>query len=200
MEPFRTLESAVIPLVRDNVDTDQIIPARFLKVTEKVGLGKNLFADWRYDNGTPRPDFVLERPEMAERSVLLAGHNFGCGSSREHAPWALADWGIRAIIATSFADIFQNNAMSNGILPVIVGPAVHAQLVRAIEADPAATVSIDLQAKVLTLPGGDRGGPPVEFPVDPFARKCLLAGTDKLGYILGFADRIDAFEAGRADA
>ncbi len=196
MEPFRTLESAVIPLVRDDVDTDQIIPARFLKVTEKVGLGVHLFADWRYDNGTPRPDFVLERPEMAGRQVLLAGNNFGCGSSREHAPWALADWGIRAIIATSFADIFQNNAMSNGILPVVVGSAVHAELVRAVEADPAAQVTIDLEARVLTLPGGEQ----TDFPVDPFARKCLLAGTDKLGYILGFADRIDAFEAERADA
>jgi len=200
MEPFRTLESAVIPLVRDDVDTDQIIPARFLKVTEKVGLGKNLFADWRYDNGTPRPEFVLERPEMADRTVLLAGNNFGCGSSREHAPWALADWGIRAIIATSFADIFKNNAMSNGILPVVVGPAVHAELVRAVEADPAATVSIDLEARVLTVPGGDSGHARVEFPVDPFARKCLLAGTDKLGYILGFDDQIEAFEKERADA
>lgn len=195
MQPFRTVRSKLIPLLRDDVDTDQIIPARFLKVTEKQGLGVNLFADWRYDgDGSPRPDFVLNRPEHADRTVLLAGDNFGCGSSREHAPWALADWGIRAIISTSFADIFRNNAMSNGILPLVVEPAVHAALVAAVEASADAEVGIDLETRELTLPGGEVVG----FPVDSFAQKCLLSGTDKLGYVLSFGAAIDAFEDRRA--
>jgi 3-isopropylmalate/(R)-2-methylmalate dehydratase small subunit len=194
MEPFRTVTSKLIPLLHDDIDTDQIIPARFLKVTEKKGLGVNLFYDWRYlPDGSDNPDFVLNRPQNQARTVLLAGDNFGCGSSREHAPWALADWGIRAIISTSFADIFKNNAMSNGILPVVVDPEVHAEL-RAAGAD--AGVTIDLERKVLVLPGGREVG----FPVDPFARKCMLAGTDKLGYIQGFDSEIAAFEEARADA
>lgn len=195
MEPFRTVSSRVIPLLADDVDTDQIIPARFLKVTVKKGLGVNLFSDWRYlPDGSPRPEFVLNRPENAGRSVLLAGDNFGCGSSREHAPWALVDWGIRAIISTSFADIFKNNAMSNGLLPVVVEPAVHAALVSALEADPDAEVGIDLAERRLTLPDGTT----VEFPVDSFAQKCLLAGTDKLGYIQSFGEAIDRYEAEHA--
>lgn len=192
MEPFTQLRSAVVPLVRDDVDTDQIIPARFLKVTVKQGLGTHLFSDWRYQSdSSPKPDFVLNQPAFAGRQVLLAGHNFGCGSSREHAPWALTDWGFRAIIATSFADIFQNNAMGNGLLPVQVDAATHARLRAALEADPAAAVEIDLGTRALTLPDGTR----VEFPVDPFAQKCMIAGTDRLGYIQSFSDRIAAFEA-----
>jgi len=147
MEPFTNVKSALIPLLRDDVDTDQIIPARFLKVTEKAGLGTKLFADWRYDaDGDARPDFVLNLAEHADRSVLLAGDNFGCGSSREHAPWALADWGIRVIIATSFADIFKNNAMSNGIVPLVVSPEVHSSLRALLEESLAAEVAVDLAA------------------------------------------------------
>jgi len=191
MDAFTTLRSRVAPLIRDDIDTDQIIPARFLKVTDKQGLGRNLFADWRYAaDGTPRADFPLTRPEYAGARALLAGANFGCGSSREHAPWALLDFGFRAVIATSFADIFRNNALGNGLLPVAIDPDSHARLRRAIEADPAAEVGIDLAARTLTLPDGAR----VDFPVDPFAAQCLLRGTDKLGYLLGFADRIAAYE------
>jgi len=182
MTPFTTLR----PLVRDDVDTDQIIPARFLKTTEKAGLGAVLFADWRAD-----PEFPLTRPQHAGAQVLLAGANFGCGSSREHAPWALMDFGFRAVIATSFADIFRNNALGNGLLPVAIDPASHARLRALIEADPAAEVGIDLAARTLTLPDGST----TEFPVDSFAAQCLLRGTDKLGYLLGFADRIAEFEA-----
>jgi 3-isopropylmalate/(R)-2-methylmalate dehydratase small subunit len=192
MEPFKQLQSAVVPLVRDDVDTDQIIPARFLKVTVKQGLGTNLFSDWRYESdGSPKPDFVLNQPAFAGRAVLLAGHNFGCGSSREHAPWALADWGFRAIIATSFADIFKNNAMGNGLLPVEVDAATHGRLRAALEADPAAEVSIDLESRTLVLPDGTS----VEFPVDPFAQKCMIAGTDRLGYIQSFDAAIAKFES-----
>ncbi len=192
MEAFTTLRSRVAPLVRDDVDTDQIIPARFLKVTAKQGLGVHLFADWRYAaDGTTRADFALLRPEHAGARVLLAGANFGCGSSREHAPWALMDFGFRAVIATSFADIFGSNALGNGLLPVTVDPDTHARLRRLIEADPAAEVAIDLAARTLTLPDGSRA----EFPVDAFAAQCLLRGTDKLGYLMSFADRIAAFEA-----
>ena len=177
--------SAVVPLVRDNIDTDQIIPARYLKATTRTGLGDHLFADWRAD-----PAFPLNKSEFAGRSVLLAGDNFGCGSSREHAPWALTSWGFRAIIATSFADIFRNNALKNKLLPIAVSPEVHARLRAALEKDPAATVSIDLAAAEITLPGGERA----QFPIDPFAQKMLLAGTDELGYLLGLSDKIDAFE------
>jgi 3-isopropylmalate/(R)-2-methylmalate dehydratase small subunit len=191
MEPFKQLRSAVVPLVRDDVDTDQIIPARFLKVTVKQGLGTHLFSDWRYESdGSPRPDFVLDQAAFAGRQVLLAGHNFGCGSSREHAPWALTDWGFRAIIATSFADIFKNNAMGNGLLPVEVDAAAHGRLRAALEADPSAEVAIDLVTRTLTLPDGTT----VEFPVDPFAQKCMISGTDRLGYIQSFDAAIATFE------
>jgi len=192
MEPFTTLRSRVVVLLRDDVDTDQIIPARFLKTTEKVGLGRHLFADWRWAaDGSPRPGFPLDQPGSAGARVLLAGGNFGCGSSREHAPWALLDFGFRAVIATSFADIFRNNALGNGLLPVAVEPPVHARLRDLLAADPAAEVAIDLATRSLTLPDGSRAG----FPVDPFAARCLLAGTDTLGYLLGFADRIADHEA-----
>ena len=177
--------SAIVPLVRDNIDTDQIIPARYLKATTRTGLGDHLFADWRAD-----AQFVLNQKEFAGRAVLLAGDNFGCGSSREHAPWALTSWGFKAIIATSFADIFRNNSLKNKLIPIVLPADKHAQLVAAVEKDPTAQVSVDLAAAEITLPGGDR----VKFPIDPFAQKMLLAGTDELGYLLALSGKIDAFE------
>jgi 3-isopropylmalate/(R)-2-methylmalate dehydratase small subunit len=192
MAKFTRLESHMVPLVIDNIDTDQIIPARFLKVIDKQGLANNLFCDWRYlADGSPKPDFALNLPTSQGAQVLLAGDNFGCGSSREHAPWALTGWGLRAVIATSFADIFKNNALKNGLLPVVVDANTHAKLQSAVGADPATKVSIDLESTELTLPDGSK----VSFPVDPFARHCLLNGIDELGYILSFDDRIKSYEA-----
>ncbi len=191
MSKFTKLTSKVIPLAAENVDTDQIIPARYLKVTDKLGLGDNLFADWRYNaDGSPKPDFVLNRAEMKGRAVLLAGDNFGCGSSREHAPWALTGYGIRAVISTSFADIFRNNALKNGLLPIIVDRGTHAQLFSLLEEDPNTSVTIDLASQTLMLPDG-RG---VGFPIDDFSKTCLLNGVDEIGYVLGKLPEIEAFE------
>ncbi len=191
MEPFVTLTSKLVPLPNENVDTDQIIPARYLKVTDKVGLGQYLFADWRYlSDGTPNPDFVLNRPEMQGRRILLAGDNFGTGSSREHAPWALVGWGFRAIISTRFADIFYNNALKNGLLPVVVPADVHRQLFQAVQEDPDVEVTIHLPEQRLYLPDGTF----VEFPIDPFSKYCLLKGVDQLGYLLEHLPRIEAYE------
>jgi 3-isopropylmalate/(R)-2-methylmalate dehydratase small subunit len=187
MEPIRIIESRTVVLPNENVDTDQIIPARFLKTTEKKGLGKALFSDWRYGpDGAPRPDFVLNRPEAQGAQVLVAGDNFGCGSSREHAPWALVDYGFRAVISTRVADIFRNNALKNGFVPVVVDPASHAKLLAA----PGATVRIDLEAQTLGLPDGSS----VKFPIDGFARYCLLNGVDELGFLLSQEEAISAFE------
>jgi len=173
--------SRVVPFPQQNIDTDQIIPARYLKTTTKEGLGKVLLFDWRYDQaGNPQPDCILNRPEARGARVLLAGDNFGCGSSREHAPWALADFGFRALISTSFADIFRNNCLKNGILPIVVDSSVHARLFELAASDPQAEVAIDLDAQILRLQDGSETG----FPVDPFAKKCLLEGIDDLGYIL----------------
>jgi 3-isopropylmalate/(R)-2-methylmalate dehydratase small subunit len=192
VDPFRTLRSAVVPLLLDDVDTDQIIPARFLVATGRDGLGRHLFADWRHDAaGAPRPGFVLNRPEMAGRQVLLAGANFGSGSSREHAPWALTDHGFRAVVATSFADIFRSNALKNGLLPVELRRGDHARLVAAVEADPAAAVVVDLASATLRLPDGAPAG----FPIDPFAQAMLLEGRDELGYLLARLDEVAAYEA-----
>jgi 3-isopropylmalate/(R)-2-methylmalate dehydratase small subunit len=191
MATFTTLTSRVVVLAINDIDTDQIIPARFLKTTDKSGLGKSLFSDWRYQaDGSPRADFPLNAPSAAGAQVLLAGDNFGCGSSREHAPWALTGFGLRAVVSTSFADIFKNNAMKNGLLPVTVDAASHAELLAALQKDPAATVTVDLAAQAITLPGGKA----VKFPVDPFARTCLLQGVDELGYILKHEARIAAHE------
>ena len=191
MEPFTILTSKLVPLPNENVDTDQIIPARFLKTTNKAGLGENLFADWRYNpDGSPKPDFVLNRPEMQGRRILLAGDNFGCGSSREHAPWALLGWGFRAVISTSFADIFYNNALKNGLLPVVVDPETHRRLFQFLEENPDAKVTIDLAAQTLRLPDGSE----VTFPIDGFSKQCLLAGVDQLGYLLQQMPRIEAYE------
>jgi 3-isopropylmalate/(R)-2-methylmalate dehydratase small subunit len=195
MPQFTSITSHVIPLPVENIDTDQIIPARFLKGTDKTGFGRNLFADWRYkEDGAPRPDFILNRPEYQGAQILLAGDNFGCGSSREHAPWALTGWGIQVVISTSFADIFQSNALKNGLLPVIAAPGVHPMLFRAALEQPAASWTVDLAAQRVSLPGGDG----FDFSVDPFARACLLQGVDELGYLLSFSDRIVEFESARA--
>ena len=191
MEPFTTLTSTVAVLPQENVDTDQIIPARFLKTTVRTGLGANLFADWRNDaSGKPRPEFVLNRPDARGARVLLAGRNFGCGSSREHAPWALLDYGFRAVISTYFADIFRNNAVTNGLLPVVLDEASHAALVAACTADRSAKVTIDLEAQKVTLPDGGRA----TFPIAPFAKHCLLAGLDSLGFLLAETSRIESYE------
>ena len=185
---IKTFTSRTVVLPIENIDTDQIIPARFLKATSKNGLGKNLFADWRFDaQGKPRPDFVLNTPEARGAGVLVAGDNFGCGSSREHAPWALYDYGFRAVISTSIADIFRNNALKNGLLPLVVPAAAHAKLLAA----PGASVTISLEAKTLTLPDGST----VEFPVEPFARYCLMNGLDELEFLLSQEDAIARFEA-----
>jgi len=197
--PFTSFSSALIPLPAENVDTDQIIPARFLKTTEKSGLADALFYDWRYDaDGVPRPDFVINRPEMQGRQILLAGANFGSGSSREHAPWALTSWGIRAILSTSFADIFRNNALKNGLLPIVVDEDTHRQLFDQFAASPEAEVSVDLEAQLVHLPGDQD----LAFEVDPFARQMLLEGKDEIGWVLDRSAQIDAWEAahpGRVD-
>jgi 3-isopropylmalate/(R)-2-methylmalate dehydratase small subunit len=191
MEPIKTLVSRTVAMPIDNVDTDQIIPARFLKTTSKSGLGEKLFSDWRYDAaGQPKPDFVLNRPEAKGAAVLVAGDNFGCGSSREHAPWALFDYGFRAVVSTSIADIFRNNALKNGLLPIVVDPAFHKAALGA--AGTAVTVSLENQ----TITLGD--GQQAKFPIDPFARYCLLNGIDELQFLLSQEDAIAAFERARA--
>jgi 3-isopropylmalate/(R)-2-methylmalate dehydratase small subunit len=191
---FQKIESRMVPLPATNVDTDQIIPARFLKTISKEGLGANLFCDWRYDKqGNPKPDFILNQPRAQGAQVLLAGDNFGCGSSREHAPWSLTQFGFRAVISTSFADIFRGNSLKNGLLPVIVPADVHAELFRAVEKDPDAVVKIDLARQTLTTPAGRD----VEFPVDSFSKHCLVEGVDELGYMLQHEPKIAAFEARR---
>jgi len=191
-EPFRSVTSAVVPFPRNDIDTDQIIPARFLKTVNRAGLGDQLFFDWRYlPDGAPNPEFILNQPSMAGRAVLLAGDNFGCGSSREHAPWALMAWGIRAVISSSFADIFRNNALKNGLLPIAVAPDVLERLFAIVEADPAASVTVDLEAQELRLPDGEVIG----FEVDAFARRMILDGTDELGYLLKLEPQIAAYEA-----
>jgi 3-isopropylmalate/(R)-2-methylmalate dehydratase small subunit len=188
MEEFTAFESRMVAIPRDNIDTDQIIPARFLKTISKAGLGDQLFCDWRYDaDGKPKPDFVLNKPESKACQVLLAGDNFGCGSSREHAPWALTQYGFRAVISTSFADIFKGNSLKNSLLPIVVSPDVHAELLK----NPTGAVRVDLASQTLTTPSGRK----VQFPVDEFAKHCLLEGIDELGYILKQEAAIAGFEA-----
>lgn len=191
MKPFIALESRLVPLPSNDIDTDQIIPARFLKTTSKEGLDKQLFCDWRYNaDGSEKPDFILNTPRGKGAAILLAGDNFGCGSSREHAPWALTQFGFRAVISTSFADIFKNNALKNSLLPIVVPADVHAKLF-ALPED--ATVKVDLWAQRLILPDGTE----VEFPVDSFAKNCLLDGVDELGWILKQDPAITAYEKQR---
>lgn len=192
MNKFTPLSSKVVPLPSENVDTDQIIPARYLKVTDKQGLGEALFADWRYNNdGSPKPDFILNTSEMKGRQVLLAGDNFGCGSSREHAPWALTGAGFRAVISTSFADIFRNNSLKNGLLPIIVDRDTHQQMFSLAAEDPDFQVMVDLASQSLILPDGRN----VAFPIDGFSKACMLNGVDEIGYVLGLKDKIEAFES-----
>ena len=199
-EPYASFTSAVIPLPAENVDTDQIVPARFLKVTDKEGLADALFRDWRYeaDGGLKEPTFVLDKPGMAGRRILLAGDNFGCGSSREHAPWALVAWGIRAVITSSCADIFRGNSLKNGLLPIIVDAETQRQLFELVAREPDVELTVDLESQVVHLPGDED----LPFDVDPFSKLMLLKGTDELGYLLGKADAIEAWEAqhpGRVD-
>jgi 3-isopropylmalate/(R)-2-methylmalate dehydratase small subunit len=191
MEPVRTIRSRTAVLPLDNIDTDQIIPARFLRATTREGFGKNLFADWRYEaSGAPRADFVLNQPTAQGCTILVAGRNFGCGSSREHAPWALTDYGFRAVVSTEFADIFRNNALKNGLVPVLVDEATSAWLL----ANPGAEITVDVESTTLALPNGTR----VLFPLEPFARYCLMNGVDELGFLLKQTPAIDAFERRRA--
>ena len=188
MKPFSAFESKLVPLPKNNIDTDQIIPARFLKTTSKVGLDQNLFSDWRQD-----PNFILNTPRGQGKQILLAGDNFGCGSSREHAPWALTQFGFRAVISTSFADIFKQNSLKNSLLPIVVPADVLDELFAAVAADPNVTVKIDLPKQTLTTPSGRT----VEFPVDAFSKHCLVNGVDELGYIQQHEADITAFEAKR---
>jgi 3-isopropylmalate/(R)-2-methylmalate dehydratase small subunit len=189
MEAVRIIRSRTVTLPASNVDTDQIIPARFLTTTTREGLGRHLFEDWRYQaNGAPRPEFILNRPEAAGCRILVAGRNFGCGSSREHAPWALLGYGFRAVISTEIADIFRSNALKNGLLPVVVDEPTSGWLL----AHPGAEITLDLERATLTLPDGRSVG----FPIDAFARHCLLHGVDELGFLLSQRDRIAAYEHG----
>ena len=192
-QPFRMFTSKAIPLSAENVDTDQIVPARYLKVTDKDGLAEALFRDWRFeeDGSLKDPRFVLDQPEMAGRRILVVGDNFGAGSSREHAPWALTAWGIRAIFSTSFADIFRSNSLKNGVLPIVVDPATHARLFELLAQDPDAEFTIDLAEQGVLLPDGST----LDFDIDPFAKAMILAGTDELGYLLLKEPEIDAWEA-----
>lgn len=194
-EPFTTVVSKVVPLPAENVDTDQIVPARFLKMTDKAGLAEALFHDWRFteDGALREPPFVLDQPGMAGRRILLAGDNFGAGSSREHAPWALTAWGIRAIISTSFADIFRSNALKNGVLPIAVDPETHAHLFALVDDDPDSELRIDLAEQGILLPDGTT----IEFDVDTFAKLILLRGTDEMGYLIDKLPAIEAWEATR---
>ena len=192
MEPFITLTSRCVVLAASNVDTDQIIPARFLKTVSRRGLGEHLFADWRLDQeGRPRAEFALNSPNAAGASVLVAGDNFGCGSSREHAPWALLDFGFRAVISTSFADIFRNNAVKTGLLPVVLPQPAHATLLALLAESPGGQVTIDLETQTVTLPDTSAH----QFPLDPFARHCLLNGVDELGFLLDQESAIADYES-----
>ncbi|MCC7461493.1 MAG: 3-isopropylmalate dehydratase small subunit [Gammaproteobacteria bacterium] len=191
MQAIHTIRSRTAVLPYTNIDTDQIIPARFLRTTVREGLGQQLFADWRYTaDGQPNRDFPLNQPAAAGCRILVGGRNFGCGSSREHAPWALLDYGFQAVISTEIADIFRSNSLKNGLLPVVVAEDVSAWLL----AHPGAEISIDLQASVVRLPDGRA----VPFPIEPFARYCLLNGVDELGYLLHQLPKIEAWERQRA--
>ena len=192
-EPFSVFTSRVVPLAAENVDTDQIVPARYLKVTDKAGLAEALFRDWRFaeDGSLKDPPFVLDQPGMAGRKVLLVGDNFGAGSSREHAPWALTAWGVRAILSTSYADIFRSNSLKNGILPIVVDPATHVRLFELLAAQPDAELTVDLAEQGVLLPDGTT----IDFEIDPFAKGMILAGTDELGYLLSKEAEIAAWEA-----
>jgi 3-isopropylmalate/(R)-2-methylmalate dehydratase small subunit len=191
MEGFTTLTSRAVVLAINNIDTDQIIPARFLKTTDRSGLGSHLFADWRYEeDGSLRPEFVLNRPEARGAQILLAGDNFGCGSSREHAPWALVGFGFHAVISTSFADIFSSNALKNRLLPVRLAKEHVDELLDLLSKAPQSELTVNLEAQSVLVPGGHA----FPFPIDAFSRLCLLNGVDELGYLLGYEKQISAYE------
>ena len=192
-QPYTMFTSKVVPLDAENVDTDQIVPARYLKVTDKNGLAEALFRDWRFnEDGTLKdPPFILDQPGMGGRQIMLVGDNFGAGSSREHAPWALTAWGVRAIISTGFADIFRSNSLKNGVLPIVVPPEVHQRLWEIVRQDPDAPLTIDLAEEGVLLPDGTT----IDFTIDPFSKRMMLAGTDELGYLLSKVADIAVWEA-----
>ncbi len=196
MEKFTTLTASMVSIPTENIDTDQIIPARFLKVTDKNGLGDNLFSDWRYDTGgNPKEDFILNTGQAKKAKVLVAGDNFGCGSSREHAPWAIMGYGFRAVISTSFADIFRNNSLKLGLVPITVDKETHYQLMSLIEEEPDTEILVNLDNQTVQLPDGRK----VSFPIDNFSKTCILNGVDQLGYLLGHADAVETYETENAD-
>ncbi|MEW5961269.1 MAG: 3-isopropylmalate dehydratase small subunit [Chloroflexota bacterium] len=196
MEKFTTLTATMVAIPVENIDTDQIIPARFLKVTDKQGLGDNLFCDWRYNaDGSPKADFILNTDQGRQAKILVAGDNFGCGSSREHAPWAIMGYGFRAVISTGFADIFRNNSLKLGLLPVVVDKETHFQLLSLIEEAPETQVTIDLASQTLQLPDGRRA----PFPIDNFSKTCILKGVDQLGYLQSQAAAVAAYEETHPD-
>ena len=191
MEPIKKITSRAITIPQDDIDTDQIIPARFLKVTDKAGLAANLFADWRYlPDGTPKADFILNQPAAQGAQILFTGNNFGCGSSREHAPWALTGFGFKAVIALSFGDIFRNNSLKNGLLPIQVDAETHQRLKELLDEIPREEWTIDLEQQTLKTPDGET----VKFAIDSFSKSCLVQGNDELGYLLSFTDQIVAYE------
>jgi 3-isopropylmalate/(R)-2-methylmalate dehydratase small subunit len=195
MPVYNRFQSHAVLLPIENIDTDQIIPARFLKVTDKVGIGAHLFNDWRYEaDGSPKPDFMLNSHRAKTAQILVAGNNFGCGSSREHAPWALTGFGFRAVISTSFADIFRNNSLKNGLLPIIVDEASHKHIYNLLETSPDAVFDVDLATQTLTLADGTA----ITFPIDAFSKHCLLNGVDELGYIMQHEAQIRHYEAAAA--
>ncbi len=191
MEPIKTFTAKILPLPYANIDTDQVIPARFLKVTDKTGLGEALFADWRARD----PNFILNQPRAKGAGILIAGDNFGCGSSREHAAWTLLGYGIQAVISTSFADIFRNNALKNGLLPIVVDEETHRQLMSLAEEDPSAQITVELASQTITLPDARA----VKFPIDGFSKHMLLQGVDELGYLLAKDGDIARFERAYQD-
>lgn len=196
MEKFTTLTATMVAIPTENIDTDQIIPARFLKVTDKKGLGDNLFCDWRYNaDGSPKPDFILNTEQGQKAKILVAGDNFGCGSSREHAPWAIMGYGFQAVISTSFADIFRNNSLKLGLLPVVIDKETHLQLMSLIEEEPDTQVTIDLASQTVQLPDGRK----VEFPIDSFSKTCILNGIDQLGYLQRHTAGVEAYETAHSD-
>lgn len=194
MEKFQKLTSTYVPLPIENVDTDQIIPARFLKATTKEGFGDNLFADWRYEkDGKPKKDFVLNNPTYSGE-ILVAGKNFGSGSSREHAAWAIAGYGFKAVVSSFFADIFRNNALNNGVLPVIISPEFLAEIFNSISKDPKATLTIDLENQTIT---NNSTGKSESFEINPYKKECLMKGLDDIDYLLSKKDSIEQYETDR---
>jgi len=190
MKPIKRIQARTVVLANQDIDTDQIVPARFLTTTSRDGLGKHLFADWRFNkDGSNKDDFVLNKAEAEGCEILVAGNNFGCGSSREHAPWALLDFGFKAVISTEIADIFRNNSLKNGFLPIVVDVATHAWLLE----NPGAELSIDVTASTLTLPGDKV----IEFHLDGFARYCIVEGIDQLGFLQKHMNKIEEFEETR---